>query len=66
MQDLKLEMQHLKIDAEGIRSKFKEEIEMIQKGASQHMSFLQSLDSKRHMDTEGTICNTLLLVQIRS
>ena len=55
MQDLKLEMQHLKIDAEGIRSKFKEEIEMIQKGASQHMSFLQSLDSKRHMDTEGII-----------
>ena len=61
---MKLEVQHLKVDAEDIREKFKNEICMIKNGAMQHLSFLQSLDSKRHMDTEGTINNDTAILQI--
>ena len=50
---MKLEVQHLKIDAEDITDKFKEEVKGIQNGAVQHLGFLQSLDSKKHMDSEG-------------
>jgi len=50
--DLKLEIQHLKVDVVDIRDKFKDEICKIQDGAIQHLSLMQSLDSKRHMDTE--------------
>lgn len=46
-------MQHLKIDAEDIRDRFKDEIGKIQTGAMQNINFLQSLTSKRHMDSEG-------------
>ena len=46
-------MQHLKVDAEDIREKFGKEIVMIKDGALQHVGFLQSIDSKRHMDSEG-------------
>ena len=53
-QDLKLDVTHLKIDAEDIREKFKQEIMMIEQQAMQHVGFLRSVDSKRHMDSEGT------------
>eukprot|EP00795_Rhopilema_esculentum_P017163 gene17163-8705_t len=52
VQDLKLDVTHIKIDAEDIQEKFKQEIKMIEQQAMQHVGFLRSVDSKRHMDSE--------------
>ena len=46
-------MLHLRIDAEEIGKKFASEMKGIEKDALKHLGLLQSIDSKKHMDSEG-------------
>ena len=48
-------MLHLRIDAEEIGKKFASEVKGIEKDALKHLGLLQSIDSKKHMDSEGNI-----------